>query len=379
MKTATKAILGVVVLAAFAGGGLAMKNRKPAGPASQAAAIKAAPSLEISSADLVKVESRDLARTLPFTGALNPQVWSYVKAKVAGEVREMAPREGDTVQAGQIIARLDTLELDAKVAQAQGALDSSRATFELTKKTLENNRNLLAKNFISQITFDNSQSSFSAAEGNLKAAQAAVVLAKKALDDAVVRAPHAGVVATRNAQPGEKVAIDARLYQIMDLSRMEVEASVPAAEIASVVVGQEVSFRVEGHGERAFKGAIARIAPATQAGSRSILAYAVLPNADGVLRGGMFAKGALKLGNTSGALAVPQAAVREDGQGKFVYTVEGNKLARASVELGMQAEDEGLVQVLKGLPVGATVIKTNLGELQPGATVVIAGTKAAAK
>ena len=379
MKTATKAILAAVVLVAFAGAGLAMKSRKASSGAPSAAAQKAPPTLEISARDLVKLESRDLARTLPFTGALNPQVWSYVKAKVAGEVREMAAREGDSVAAGQVIARLDTLELDAKLAQAQGALDSSRASFELTKKTLENNRNLLAKNFISQITFDNAQSGYSAAEGNLKAAQAAVVLAKKALDDAVVRAPHAGVVATRNAQPGEKVALDARLYQIMDLSRMEVEASVPAAEIASVVVGQEVSFRIEGHGERAFKGAIARIAPATQVGSRSILAYAVLPNTDGVLRGGMFAKGALKLGNTSGALVVPQAAVREDGQGKFVYTVEGNKLARAPVELGVQAEDEGLVQVLKGLSAGATVVKTNLGELQPGTTVVFSALKSTSK
>ena len=135
--------------------------------------------------------------------------------------------------------------------------------------------------------------------------------------------------------------------------------------------GQETNFKVEGFGEKNFKGTIARINPATQAGSRSIFVYAVLPNEDNALRGGMFAKGTIKLGAAAGALVVPTTAVREDGQGKFVYTLEGNKLARSPVELGVMAEDEGLVQVLKGLSSGVSVVKSNLGELRVGATVAV--------
>lgn len=130
---------------------------------------------------------------------------------------------------------------------------------------------LLQQKFISQNAFDSTQSTFQVSEARIRALEAQVRLAQKALDDTVLRAPIAGTVSQRLAQPGEKLPVDARLIELMDLAELEVEAAVPASDIPRIRSGQKVSFRVEGFDDKAFTGRVGRINPATQPGTRSIL------------------------------------------------------------------------------------------------------------
>jgi len=276
------------------------------------------------------------------------------------------------VKQGQMLARIDLTEVQARVAAREADVAAAKAQLVWAEKNRAQQKALLDKAFISQNAFDNVQSSRDVAAARLRAAEADLVVAKKALGDAVLVAPFSGIVSQRHAQPGERVALDARVVSIVDLSRLQLEASVPPAAIAQVRVGQPMEFRVEGFGERSFAGRIERINPATTAGSRSISVYAVIDNREGLLRAGMFAQGTLTLARIDNALAIPVTAVRDEIGRSFVYAIVDGVVRRRSVKLGA-ADSAGRVQVLEGLAAGERIVRTNLGALREGVTARLAG------
>jgi RND family efflux transporter MFP subunit len=251
-------------------------------------------------------------------------------------------------------------------------MQAAKAQLVWAEKNRSQQKALLDKGFISQSAFDNVQSGHDVAAAKLRAAEADLVVARKSLGDAVLVAPFAGIVSLRHAQPGERVALDAKVVSIVDLSRLQLEATVPPAAIGQVKIGQPMSFKVEGFGERSFAGRIERINPAANAGSRSISVYAVIDNADGLLRSGMFAQGALTLSRVDNALAVPASAVREEIGQTFVYAIENGALKRKNVKVGA-ADSEGRVQVLDGLAAGDRIVRANLGSLREGVQARLAG------
>lgn len=387
MKTRTVILVVVAAVVVAGAAGLVVKRTRgeavagtPRTEPARPAAIATAPApthVELAPTDLGLAETREVRRELPLTGQLRPVHQAFLRAKVAGEVTEMRVKEGETVKAGQVLARIDPAEYQARLDERVATLAASKATWENNERTRRNNEELLRKTFISQQAYDNALANTTVAEAQVKAAEANVVLAKKSLDDTLVRAPWAGLVAERLAQVGDRAAIDAKLVNLVDLSRMELEAAVPASDIPSVAVGQEVAFRVEGFGTRAFGGRIARIAPQSASGSRSIMVYVDIPNADSALKGGMFAKGALTLTRSESVTAVPIAALREERGETVVYAVDGARLKRLPVRVGTRNEDEAWAEV-EGVRTGLAVIRSNLGTLVPEAEVRIAAARPAA-
>ena len=387
MRARSVVLIALAVALAAGGAGLAFKRQRAAaenlpsaatgqGTIRSAAApgVPPAPAfLELAGTDIGYVETREVRRELPLTGQLRPVHQALVRAKVAGEVMEMRVREGETVKAGQLLARVDAAEYQARLDERLATLAANRATWENNERTRKNNEELLRKNFISQQAYDNTQANSTVAQAQVKAAEANVVLAQKSVDDTRVRAPWAGLVAERAVQVGDKAAVDMKLLTLVDLSRMEIEAGVPAGDIPSVSAGQEVAFRVEGFGERSFGGRIARIAPQAAAGSRSIMVYIDIPNADGALKGGMFAKGLLTLSRSAAVTAVPIAALREERGETVVYAIRDGRLARVPVAVGARNEEAGWAEVGGSIAPGTEVVKTNLGALQPGIAVRLAG------
>ena len=143
-----------------------------------------------------------------------------------------------------------------------------------------------------------------------------------------------------------------------------------------VGTGQPVTFRVDGFGERDFRGRVERINPVTEQGSRSITLYLSVANADGALRGGMFAKGRIELDRSDEAAVIPASAVREEAGQSYVFTLEGGKIARRAVRLGIREPQRGLVEVKSGLETGMNVVSARVTGLKVGSPAVL---KAAAK
>ena len=326
---------------------------------------------ELAASDVSTLAPQNLGLVIPVSGSVRPVLQAMVKSKVPGEVSRVNVREGERVTAGQVLASIDTADLRARHDMQLAMVAESHAKLDLARKNEQNNRALLAKNFISQTAFDSVASGLEVSESNYKSAAAQAAITQKALADAQVRAPFAGIVAKRVVNVGEKVTTDAPIMQIVDLSRMELEAPVPVSDIPGIKVGQEIAFRVDGFSEREFKGKVERVNPSAEVGSRSISIFVALPNSDGALKGGMFANGTLAAASRASVNAIPLAALITEGGQSFVYTMKDGKVERKPVTTGNRSVELGLVEVRDGLPPGAQVITVKADGLKHGASVVV--------
>jgi RND family efflux transporter MFP subunit len=287
-----------------------------------------------------------------------------VKARVAGELQGLAVREGDSVRQGQELARIDPAEYQARLAQAREQSDAARTQIDIAQRQFDNNKALVDQGFISRTALEASASSLAGAQANYTAALATVDVARKTLDDTVLRAPIAGVVAQRLAQPGERLGVDARVVEVVDPSRLELEASVGAAESVQVRVGQVARLSVEGL-PTPLTARVVRINPAAQAGTRSVPVYLSMGTAPG-LRSGLFAQGQLQTGQVR-SVAVPLGAVRTDKPQPYVQVLEAGRVAHRLVTLGARGEAAGLeVVAVTGVVEDAQVLLGHVGALREG-------------
>lgn len=346
-------------------------------PAAAAPAVSTAP-IELASVDVSTVEPRILSRVLPLSGSIAPFVQATLKSKVGGEVEQLKLREGQDVREGEVIARVDTRNLQAQYDRESAAVEKARADLDLARLNRDKNRTLLDQKFISQNTFEQTESAYAGSVADLKLAEAQARVAHINLEDAVIRAPFSGTIAKRLVQPGEKVSPDSDIVTLVDLKQLVLEAAVPATEIPSVRVGQKVRFRVSGFGDRQFEGEVQRINPLTAVGSRAIPVYIAVPNPDSALRGGMFAQGELQLDSSQPVLAVVQRAVREEAGASYVYTLRDDKVVRTPVTLGPRNKGEAFVEVRSGLSAGDRVIVADIGNDKAGAVARVTRTEAAA-
>ena len=378
MKRALKWAAVALALVLLAAGVLrALEARR----AQQAAASAGAPVetvVQLAPADVVRAARRELAQTLAVSGTLRAVDWALVKARVPGELVGLTVREGDTVKAGQVIARIEPTEYHSRVRQAQEQAESARAQAEVAQRTYDNNKALVEQGFISRTALDTSQSNLNAARSTHRAALAAVEMAHKSLSDTVLTSPIDGQVAQRLAQNGERVSVDARVIEVVDLSRIEVEATLSAADSVAVRVGQRAALQIEGSGglgppgaERSVGASVVRVNPSAQAGSRSVLVYLRLDRSDG-FRQGLFAQGTLHVGRTE-ALALPLSAVRIDKPAPYVQMVIEGRIAHRQVKTGARGQVGGQTLVsVQGIDEGALVVAGSVGPLREGTAVRLA-------
>ncbi|WP_338848572.1 efflux RND transporter periplasmic adaptor subunit [Massilia sp. W12] len=376
-----KTILISAIILGLAALGVAKVKSNPKAPAPASAAVENV--LELLPGDLASIGQGSVQQVLQVSGNVRALQQATVKAKVAGEVLKVLVREGESVRAGQLIAQIDTNDARARLEQAQGNLRAASGQLEIANNTRNNNRQLQAKNFISKNALDTAEQQWAIAQANLDAARAALDVAQKAVRDAEVRAPIDGVIASRSVQPGEKVAPDARLLEIVDLRELELELSVPAPDIPALSLGQEVRASFDGLAQP-LTARISRISPAASTASRSLNVYAKLAG-PGVaqLKTGMFAQAKIVLQKKEGVFKAPLSALYQNQQEQYIWLVRDGRLQRQAVKTGLSGEDEsGAVIELQAAPsappllVGATLVGLNLGQLQQGQAIRLRQAKA---
>lgn len=366
MKKSTLWILSAVAVVAL-GAGTARWVRQPA-PAPTPTAASAVPRIELASTDVLTAKVQTLELGIALSGPLKAVDSAIIKARVAGELREMTVREGDPVQAGQVLARIDPAEFQARVRQAQQQADAARAQVDIAQRQFDNNQALVNQGFISQTALLTSQASLNGAKATHAAALAALELAQKSLDDATLRSPISGVVAQRLAQPGERVAVEARLLEVIRLSSLELEAALTPEQASRVRVGMTAQLQVEGVSE-SLAATVLRINPSAQSGSRSIVVYLGIAGREG-LRQGLFAQGSLGTQRVQ-ALAVPLNSVRTDKPEPYVQVVQDGVIRHVPVQTGARSESERQSLVaITGLNEGAQVLAGSVGPVREGVAVV---------
>ena len=381
MKSWLKWLLLALVIAGVGIGVMrALKTRKDQQTAVAAAsASKTQTVVELASTDIVRATQRELGQGVPITGALKATHSAVIKARVAGELQGLTVREGDSVKAGQVLARIESVEYEARVNQAQRQAEAAKAQIDIAKRQFDNNKALVDQGFISKTALDTSAATLDSAQASYKAAMASTDVARKSLDDTVLRSPLSGTVSQRLAQPGERVGIDARILEVMDLQRLELEASVSASDAVSVRVGQRAQLTVEGMaaaGSGAISAKVVRINPSTQAGSRSVLIYLTLDYAEG-LRQGLYAEGRLGTGRVS-AVTVPLTSVRTDKPAPYVQLLVNDKVVHRAVTITARGEAAGvndLLVAVTGLTEGEAVLTGSVGALREDTAVKLTASK----
>lgn len=364
-------IVLIVAIALGLGVARALQKRsaKQASAAQAAAQLQQAPVFALTAGDVLTAHRQTVQQVVPVSGALRALQTAVIKARVPGELQGLTKREGDPVRAGEVLARVDPTEGQARVRQADQQAQAALAQVQIAQRALSNNQALVGQGFISTTALDTAQANLAAAQANHRAAQAALDIARKSLADAVLKAPFAGQVSARLANNGERVAVEARILELIDTSAFELEAALSPADATTVQVGQTVSLRVEGQ-PQALAARVARISPSVQPGSRSVLVYLQVAPTPG-LRQGLFAQGHIVVATAQG-VAVPQTAVRNDKPQPYVQLVEQGKVVHRTVALsssGLAGEPAEPVWLLAELSDGAVVLRAQAGLIREGTEV----------
>ena len=380
-----RTLLAIVILAAAFGIYKWVAQRKATAQASSAAAEAAkvvAQTLELEPSDIVVAQTLILSQGLPVSGTLKAVNSAMVKARVVGELMDFTLREGDRVQQGQVVARIDPTEYLARQRQAQRQVDAATAQVEVAQKQFDNNQALVDQGFISKTALDTSLSNLNGAKASHLAAVAALDVARKSVDDTVLKAPLSGLIAQRLAQPGERVALDARIVEIVDLNQLEIEAAIPSSDAAAVRIGQSASLTMEGS-QGVVQARVLRINPSVQAGSRSVLIYLGVnhqtESRQPELRQGLFVQGQLATTEMS-ALALPVTSVRTDKPQPYVQWIDNGQVRHMTVSLGARGQvgEQNRVAVTgvgAALVEGTQILGASSGAVREGTRVKFTAVK----
>lgn len=362
-----------VVVVALTGAAVAWNAGR--GVSTQAAAGKPdSQVIELIRPELHTISPRGLVDTIRFTGTTQPVDQTIVKSRVPGRLAEVLVREGDRVTKGQVLARFEAAELQAKVNERRSALEAARADARWTSRDRSDKESLASRNIVSQSAADQARATAENRSSMVSVAEAQLEVAMRNLADAQVLAPFDGVVGERIANQGESLPIDGKILALLDTSHVEISAQMPAADVVRLRVDQSAAVTLEGFGDRVFNGRITRISPTTQPGSRSIPVYVEISDRHEALRGGLFATGTVNVQEKSHALAVPASAMRKDDQGDFVLAIENGVLVRKPVG-AVRTWSRGELVEVKGLASGMQIVSAPLPGLRAGQRVRVIETR----
>jgi membrane fusion protein (multidrug efflux system) len=310
------------------------------------------PAVPVETATAREVTSRSDIRSV---GSLQSDESVQISSEVAGRVSEVLFREGQRVQAGEVLVKLDDALTRAELGEAQARLALAEANHRRTSS--------LAR------TGNTTQRAEDEATSALETARAAVELIKVRLDKLSITAPFTGVVGIRKISVGAYMSPGAPIANLEKIDELKVDFKVPEIHLADVKVGQEIEVTVDALPRRVFKGTIYAIDPMVDVNGRALTIRARLPNPDLVLRPGLFARITVKGQSEAKVVVVPEEAVVPRGDSALLYRIESGKAVETKVRLGSRMA--GHVEILEGLAPEAIVVTAGQTRLRNGALVEV--------
>lgn len=288
------------------------------------------------------------------TATLDPDADAPVPARVAGEVVEILVEEGDVVAEGQVLARLDGDRLRLEMIEAKANLD--KAEREYARMVSLHERGLV------------SAASYEGMQFDVDALRAGYELKRLDFGYSEIRAPIAGVVASREIKLGRHLAAGETTFRITNVSRLVAYLRIPQSELAKIGVGDEAEIRVDAMPADVFGAAIDRISPTIDMKNGTFRATAYVDNSSGLLAPGMFARFDIGYERHEDALTIPAHAVVDEDNVSVVYVVRDGEAVRRIVETGI--ENDGVVEILSGIDAADQVVVTGQASLRDGSRVL---------
>jgi membrane fusion protein (multidrug efflux system) len=313
--------------------------------------------------EVAPVTHRPIAASYSGTAPLEARGESQVIAKTSGVALTVMAEEGQHVNAGQVLVRLDSARAALQAAQTASQMRKLESNYARSRQLAD--QKLISANDIDQIKYD------------LENARAANRLANLELSYANVTAPISGVIAQRSIKPGNFVQINTPIFRIVDISRLEATLNVPERELETLKPGLPVTLQVDALPGKTFTGTVDRVAPVVDSGSgtfRVICAFQGSQLQAGTLQPGMFGRMQIDYDKRADALVIPRAALLDDEGDPAVYAVRGGKAVRVPVKLGYL--DGAWAEVRNGLKPGDQVVIAGKAALRDGSLVQVLGAAA---
>ncbi len=331
-------------------------------------AEEAPPEVELPSVVVTPVVARDLADRIEASGEIIARHDAYLAAEVAGRVTEIVRDEGSEVAAGEVILTIDPERRRLEVADARARLAQTRAAAAEAGREAERIQALFDRGVASKARLEQVQTELALAGSREDAARAQLGVAARALADAEVRAPFAGVLAERMVSLGEFLQPGKVLFQLVGMDPLDVEFHLPEADASRVARGQSVSVEVAPWPEEVFHATVRFVGPTIDPQTHTLLVRAELPNADRRMRPGLFAAVDLGVAQRQAVAMIPEEAVLQRADGDIAFRLgPERRVERLLIETGVHVD--GLVEVSQGLAVGDRVIVRGHYALVDGAVV----------
>jgi RND family efflux transporter MFP subunit len=337
----------------------------------KAAANAPPPPLNLGPEDTAVVAKAPIQSGPAVTGTLAAKTQATIRAQLAGSVLEAYAQPGQTVSRGQVLARLDTSSLTDAFTSAQAGVESARNSLAVSEREAQRQKTLEAAGAVAQRNVEQAQQTVVSALATVAQARSQLAAAAKNLGNARVTAPFAGVVSERPVSPGDVVQPGTALFTVVDPAILQLEAAVPAEQLATLRVGSPIDFNVTGYANLTFRGMVARINPSADPATRQVRIYAEIPNPKGALVAGLYAEGRVETESRT-ALTLPAGAIDRRMAKPAVLRVRDGKVERVEVELGLQDDREQRVEIRRGLNAGDIVLQGSAQEIAPGTPVRLA-------
>lgn len=330
---------------------------KPA--AKGAAPAKGPPGVVVEATRVAVVQ---MPQALTAVGSLRSDETVVVRPEVAGRISQIAFKEGQRVEKGQVLVKLDD-----SVQQAD--LDKARANLTLSKSKFERSVDLMKKGFLSSQARDE-------AENNYQVARAEVELMQARIAKTAIRAPFSGTIGLRQVSVGDYVKEGQDMVNLESLDPLKVDFRVPENALSMIRGNQTLQLSLDALPDQVYDGRVYAVNPLIDANGRSIVIRAQVPNRDGRLRPGMFARVRLFTSGVKDTMVVPEESLFPVGDDKYVYKVVEGKALRQKIEIG--ARRDGRVEVVNGLTPEDVIVTAGVIKLREGAPVSVANAPAPA-
>ena len=336
---------------------------------SETAATPSQSHIELIQQDLVPLNYGESVEKTSFTGSIRAVNQSSLQSQVSATATAVRADVGDKVQQGQILVQLNNQDNEARLAQAKANLAATKAQATLAQNMMQRKQRLLDQGFISKVEFEQSQVDYQAQLENVKAQQATVDIALKAEQDGTLRSPITGIITKRQVEPGQTVAAGQTLFEIVDPTRLELQARLPSDQRNALRVGQKVEFHLQGNSEQ-LQATLSRISPLADLNSRQIEFYASPNSALNPLSIGAFVEGNILASATVSGQLIPLDSILDLGQSPYVWVIRQQKIERVPINVLEQRYSENLA-VVEGLRTGDQISRVKFSDSDIHKTVTI--------
>lgn len=304
--------------------------------------------------EVITAHKAEIFATYHATSTITSEYDAPVTARVDGEITEILVEEGDLVEKGQLLARLDGDRLRLELQQA-------KANLEKTTREYERFINLHKRGLVSTAAIDGMKYDMEALRANYE-------LKQLNYNYTFVRAPISGVVSARDIKVGQHINTGDATFRITDTSELVAYLRIPQSELAKFSEGHVADVQVDAMPEEVFSATITRISPTIDTRNGTFRATAVVDNKDGLLAPGMFGRFEIAYEKHTDVLVIPAEAVLEEDNASVVYIVDNGAAVRRPIEIGI--EKDGNVEVISGLEGNEQIIVTGQNGLRDGSKVL---------